>query len=363
MIHVEPIFCDDVPRRLEDDWRELLDTSGPAAFEFEFEIISAWARHLRGPWRILLLAVHDEDKIIGIFPLMTLDQRRRGLIPYRRIRFLAHGHSNYSRILSSPANIGRVVDAALSWLTSNAFRWELMILDDLHEADPAVKAISAASTKAGVVPEVREGKYYYIHLRQPWEEIWAATSKKYVRRNVLQGTNRLTKEGTWRFIHEPDWDAETIISQATPIHEARQSMLERNSLFRDPAWVSFLQTCLTHHLAAKRLKSHWLELNGKLIAYIIGFVDRGTYYLWNLAFLPEFAKFNPSSVLLAEVVKTARQTELQTFSFMRGETEYKSKWTSHYDKNFCFTIRRADHLYGKLVQFIERLPFRIRTKA
>ena len=78
------------------------------------------------------------------------------------------------------------------------------------------------------------------------------------------------------------------------------------------------------------------------------------YYAWNMAFLPDYAQFYPSGFLWSHMVRECHDKGLKEFNMMRGEAEYKTKWTKSARANAKFTIRRSNHVYGKWVSLLER---------
>ena len=355
MLTVEPITCGRLPESLASDWRRLLALSPPPTFQYDFEYMSNWTSLLRGDWKPLLLVVRRNGHVAGILPLMSRDEKRRGILPYRRVRFLGHDWTDFSFALAAPEDTDAVVRAALSWLFSGRLRWELLVLDDLVEGGPTAIAVESFLLDAHIPCERTVGAYFYIDLDQAWEDVWKQASKKFVRGNVNQARNRLDKAGAWEILANPGWEATEVISRAAPIHRARQGRLGRPSSFEDEASRKFVETVVARNLKLGRFHSHWLRLGDRWIAYLFGFVQAGTHYAWNGAFDPEFARFYPSRLMISEALKYSHREGLKEFNFMRGEAAYKSKWTRTSRGNLRFTVKRRDHLYGKGLFLLEKI--------
>jgi CelD/BcsL family acetyltransferase involved in cellulose biosynthesis len=67
-----------------------------------------------------------------------------------------------------------------------------------------------------------------------------------------------------------------------------------------------------------------------------------------MAFDPNYSNLYPSKLLLYELVKYCHANNLKEFHFMRGETDYKSKWTKTHRINYRFTFQNRKSLYGKI---------------
>lgn len=346
-MEVEALYCDVLPPRLQSEWMELLAQSHTPNFQYSFSYMQNWTQLLKKDWKCLLLLVKDEAKLKGIFPLMYRDEKRRGILPYRRLRFLGSEKTDFSTILAAPENLKDVIFSSLEWLFSGDFRWELMILDDLQEGTPSIEFIQQWLSEHEVKYELREGKYYFIDLERSWDDILADTSKKFVRRNINLAKNRIDNAGVWHFITDVDWDSDLVIERARFMHIERQKDLGRDSFFSDASELKFMENAIKDKSIGD-FQSHWLLLNERYIAYMLGFEQQNIFYAWNMAFDPEYANLFPSKILLFELIKHCHEKKLKEFHFMRGESDYKTKWTKTYRINYCFTVHNTQSIWCKL---------------
>lgn len=317
--------------------------------------MSAWTKYLRKDWIPFLIIISKEYNYKGIVPLMLRDEKRKGILPYRRIRFLARNFNDFSLILAEKKHMGKVVAHAMEWLFSGDLRWELLILDDLMEGNPAIEALETWFINNKISYETVVGKYYFINLDSAWEVIWKETSNKFVRRSVNLARNRITKAGKWDILKNPNWGDEQLIIEASFMHSERQKELGRASFYNDKKSELFLLKVIEHTKKIGLFNSYWLRFEDRYIAYMFGFEQDEVYYAWNMAFNPDYSHFFPSKLLLSEIIKDCYERKLKAFSFMRGESEYKSKWTKQYKKNYRFIIKNAKSAYGKIYKLIDSL--------
>jgi CelD/BcsL family acetyltransferase involved in cellulose biosynthesis len=344
-----------LPPEIAAAWDRLHARTPSPKFQSGAAWVDAWAAHASGAWRPLVLVARRDDDVCGIVPLMHLDRRRRGVVPYRALRFLGANKSDFCNVLAAPGDTAEVVAGALDRLASGAPRWEELVLDDLVEGNPAVPALRAWLEARGVAHTAECGAYYYMDLARPWDEVWAETSKRFVRKNVNLARNRLDRAGPWDVLADPAWDAERVVEEAAPIHAARQAELGRASMFRDAGGRAFALAVLAHARAAGGLRTYWLRRDGRPVAYMLGFEEVGVFHAWNMAFDPADAYFYPSRVLLAEIAQDCHARGLRELSLMRGEAEYKGKWTRRSRANWRFRIRNRATLYGRAVGLLEGL--------
>jgi len=322
--------------------------------------MAEWAKHLRKDWKPFLLLFKDKDETRGIFPLMYRDEKRRGVLPLRRIRFLGFEATDFSLVLAEKSNVEKLVGDSLDWLFSGKLRWELMILDDLAEGNPMIDALHFWLGKKGIPYAIEKGKYFYVDLNRAWEEIWSETSKNFVRRNINLARNRITKAGSWKVVRDPDWDVETIITEASKMHITRQADLDRDSFYADERHRDFLRQMIRVYQEKGLFRSYWLHYENEYIAYMLGFEQDEIFYAWNMAFEPRYSHFFPSKLLLYEIIKDCYDRKLKEFSFMRGETSYKAKWTQKTRVNYRFVIKNTHSLYGKTLDLLDRYSSKLK---
>ena len=354
MLEVKPIILSGMPTSIFPIWDALHEKSFSPNFQQNFEYISSWVRNLRGNWRPLLIFVKKRNRVLGILPLMFRNEKRRNVLPYRRVTFLASERTDFNIVLADPKDVEEVTTAGLDWLCSGALRWELLILDDLVEGNPIISAVPKWAERSHVVLNQKIGKYYYINLRRPWDDIWGETSKKFIRKNINVARNRLNRTGSWQILVNPCWETKEIVD-----HAIRISLLRGFSAGISPTRREAYKKFLTDVIEINRRKgifnSYWMILNETVIAYEFIFEQRDVCYAWTGTFNPEYASYWPSRLLLLEIMKRYHEKRFKEFSFMRGEAEYKAKWTPNFKKNYRFIIKNKDNIYGKMIISAEKL--------
>ena len=85
---------------------------------------------------------------------------------------------------------------------------------------------------------------------------------------------------------------------------------------------------------ALRLSS--LTADGKILAIIYGFHHGRKYYFYQSGFDPAYFQLSPGLVLMNFSIEQAIKRGAEEFHFLRGEEEYKAKFTK--------TFRRTHHI-------------------
>lgn len=352
MVAIEPRFGFRLENGLKEAWHRLqAETPGPT-FQHDPEHVAAWMRHLGTEFTPLLLVARDGQETLGIVPLMFIDGRRRGLLPFRYVRFLADLHADYAAILARPDRLGDVASSALAWLFDEGWRWESLLLDNLVGPEPAAAACAWLESR-GIEYALAEGRYYHVDLARPWDDVMRDTSRRFVRKNINLARNRLSRAGGYEVEATTTWEPERVIAEAGPLHVARQSAVGRGSLLNDPGGRAFLVESIRHHTERGRFRAYWLRHRGRTIAYMLGFEERGVYHAWNMAFDPEAAEFYPSRLLIHEILRDCHARSIKEFDFMRGEAGYKTKWTTHARRRTKLVVKNRTTVYGRALHFLE----------
>ncbi len=362
MIAIDPRFGFRLEGDLAAAWRRLQAEATWPTFQHDPEHVAAWLRHLGCGFTPLLLVAREGADVAGIVPLMYVDGRRRSLLPYRSVRFLADLHADYAAVLAPPERAGDVLSAALTWLFEDGWRWEALVLDNLAGGEPA-GALRAWLDGRGVDYARAEGRYYHVDLARPWDQVMADTSRRFVRKNINLARNRLARAGGYEVEASTSWDPRRVLAEAAPIHAARQLEMGRASLLADPRGRAFLDEVIRHHTPRGRFRAYWLRHRGRAIAYMLGFEDRGTYHAWNMAFDPEAAHFYPSRLLIHEILRDCHARGVKEFDFMRGEADYKSKWTTRVRSRTKLVVKNRVTTYGRAVHFLESVFAKTREAA
>lgn len=351
MTVIEPLFGFDLTPALADAWRGLQRVTAGPTFLHDLEHVRAWLDHRGDGVKPLLLVARRDGAVAGIVPLMHADRRRKGLLPYRSVRFLAD--LDYAPLLAAPADAAEVVAAALAWLFESGWRWESLTLDNLVAGTPGAAAARAWLERRRVAHAAADGAYFHVDLARPWQEVMADTSRRFVRKNVNLAKNRLARAGGYEVEAVTGGDAQRVVATAAPLHAARQAQLRRPSFLAAPSGRAFLEKVVAHHAARGRFRAYWLRHGGRVIAYMIGFEEAGRYHAWNMAFDPAAAEYYPSRLLIHEILADCHARGVREFDFMRGEADYKLKWTSRFRPRQKLVVRNRATIYGRALHFLE----------
>lgn len=83
-----------------------------------------------------------------------------------------------------------------------------------------------------------------------------------------------------------------------------------------------------------------LELDGRPLAYHFGFESKRTYLWYKPAFDVGFWKYSPGEVLLRNLLRYARDSELREFDFTIGDESFKQRFANCRKENLAIYVER-----------------------
>jgi CelD/BcsL family acetyltransferase involved in cellulose biosynthesis len=116
---------------------------------------------------------------------------------------------------------------------------------------------------------------------------------------------------------------------AVALHARRWRDQHTSTLFSRSEAAQRFYAEATGRLAARGwLELATLELDGRLLAFALCFLHQNKLYYYLPAFEPDYARFAPSTLLLAHLIESAFERGLAELDFMLGEEAYKAQWAS-----------------------------------
>ncbi|MCK4680429.1 GNAT family N-acetyltransferase, partial [bacterium] len=91
---------------------------------------------------------------------------------------------------------------------------------------------------------------------------------------------------------------------------------------------AFYQELSAALAAADSLVPFWLELDGRVIAFLYGAVHNGTYYAMKTSYDEKFSRLSPSVRLFYEAVRHTFGAGLARFDFLGERAPWKDHWAN-----------------------------------
>jgi CelD/BcsL family acetyltransferase involved in cellulose biosynthesis len=332
---------------LENEWNDVVQRAHISHPFLRHEWVRTWWDSFAGPSsrtvrsgqgdrQLHIVIVRDDDRIVGIAPLMRENAVVYGL-PVRRLALLANDHTPRTDFVVA-GNENEVYRAIWNSLAGEMDQWDVLQLTQLPATSRTIPAMSSlASAEQLPIGTWKSGDSPYLELAGTWESYWTSLSAKF-RSNVRNRLTRLKQIGEPAL--EIQFDKTAIAAaydDAWRLEASGWKDKEGTSICSNPAVQKFYTL-----LAERAADRGWLQLlfltvGGRRIAVSYSAVYDGRLFLLKTGHDREFHACSPFKLLTYFATQEAYARGLHEIDFL-GDTEpWKQEWTS--------TVRGHDWLF------------------
>ena len=327
---------------LRPEWERLLERAERNELTQSPDWLLGWWQtygDLQG--RQLRLGVfHEGDRLVGLAPLARRRHWYRGLLPFRRLEFLASGEpdghaicSNHLSILAERGGEEKVANRLAEAITAGAFgSWDEVVLPMLSADTAWPELLTNAFRAKGMHAEsaVTAGAPF-VTLPQTWDKYLAGL--EYQHRKNLRRTLRLFDDwsgGTTELecLRAPA-DVERGKKILIDLHHQRWAKDDDSGVFRSALFNRFHDKLMTTLAERGALEILVLRARGEPVAAIYSFVWAGkvcTYQTGRRADLP--ANLSPGITVFAQAIRRAIENGHREFDMLADAVFYKLQLTA-----------------------------------
>jgi CelD/BcsL family acetyltransferase involved in cellulose biosynthesis len=325
--------------RLREDWVGLLARcERPELMLTPDWLLTWWDVYGSQQGRQLRLGLFYEDnRLIGLTPLVRRWHTYLPGLPFRRLEFLASGEreghgiwSNHLNVLAERGHEEAVARRLVAKLHDGLFgSWDEVVLPMMDADSPMTAALTAALRRADLAVTVEEtGGAPYIPLPDTWDEYLKSLSGSH--RHLL--TRSLRAFDQWA---EGQARLERVVNRAdlergkrilVSLHHARWAKEGQRGVFRSPSYLRFHDQIMERLLERGRLELCWLSVRGEPVAVLYAMVWEGKVYAYQLGRNPDLpSKLRLGSVLMAHAIRAAIEAGRYELDFLADESLFKSQ--------------------------------------
>jgi CelD/BcsL family acetyltransferase involved in cellulose biosynthesis len=294
-------------------WLELW-RSCPNATPFQSpQWLLPWTKYLFGGGRILVLALRDGQRLVGLAPLF------RWGVGLQTISFLGAGISDYGDLLFAPGQENECVRAVRRFLAQREV-WDELDLQELRcgsgllEGWPVMQCSVCPVLHLGAFPGSMDSKH---------------------RTDVRRARNRLLKKPDLRFTAATGETLAHHMDGFFHLHRERWGPLgDSMKQFHREAAHAFQES--------GNLRLSLLQTGGSPAAALYAFTSGKTLYCYLSGYAPEMAKLSPGAVLLEWVIEQAVAEGMEAVDFLRHNEAYKYLWGARDRSNFAVHLPKRD---------------------
>ena len=295
--------------------------------------VTTWWRHFGGSSRLLVVTLRSaEGELVGVAPLHVASRRVAGL-PVRALEFLGYrgsavctDHLDFlARGPERHAAVARMFEALVQEPS-----WDTMALADIAEDSP-LRAVAAAVRLPHVALPAEI--CYYRPLFGSAGEFAAAIRQEHpnLASMLRRRRKRLAQHPDSRFVATVDGGAEiaTVMGELARLHGLARNRQGQSGNFCRPDYRAFHDDVALKLAASGRLYLARWQFEGRIAAVLYGLVEGGVLYFYQSGFDTALGSHGLGTVLMGDVMEDAAgRLGLREFDFLRGDEEYKTRWTS-----------------------------------
>lgn len=314
---------------LAQEWEQLLRTVPGHSLFLTWEWLYYWAKHYLGNHQLRILLLFDgHEQLVGIAPFYLRTMRVQGLVSVRELRFLGSEAvcSSYLDVIVNERHKHAALQSLYGYLFDHArTEWDVLTLSEVPSESSTLDDWNALFEEAGKVWEmVNTTCCPMIRLPGDVETYRAALgrSRRYTlqrKTKCLQGVGRMAYS---RATSPADIDA--AFDSLVTLHQQRWSVGLSGGVFANERSKRFHREIVQVLSERGRVRIDLLELDGRPIAAIYGFMYGATYYFYLPGFDPTAVpKASPGLLLLSHRIEEAIHDGMQAVDLLQGAQRYK----------------------------------------
>jgi CelD/BcsL family acetyltransferase involved in cellulose biosynthesis len=335
MLSIEKATKEEEFEALAKEWNALVRASANDTLTLTHEWLTTWWEVFGEGRELYILLVRDGNELIGIAPMLKRTVQHYGVLPFRRIEFLASGEDEADEICSDYLDFilkrGREEEALnliLHYIYERDTDWDEVLLTDIAGDSVNLPFVKAFCEDSGIkMQQVRDEIAIFLPLTKKFEEIVTSVSPGF-RRRIRNDRKTFEAYGGQIRLMDNQESFEEGFEALKELHQTRWMSRGGEGVFSSEKFTRF------HRLFAPKAIAHsWLNLyvafkDDKPIAAIYNFVYNNKVHYYQSGFRHDNSGLHSPGVLMqAHAIEDAIQKGFKEFDFLKGrEGSYKFRW-------------------------------------
>jgi CelD/BcsL family acetyltransferase involved in cellulose biosynthesis len=337
---------------LEDRWKSLVQRCDNSIFS-TWEWLATWWKHFGQERKLRVLVARDENKILGIAPLMLSQYNLLRLGKFRRIEFIGNQDADYNDFILVEEKT-KCLTLFMDYL--NEFSdWDSLELCEINEESFSTKALLAMSSSRTPKLELNVSHLCpYISLPTS-TEVFAASLGSNMRKNLHRYMRKLQKDYKVEFKTHRDFDSTKEAMEAFfRLHQKRWESKGMSGAFADKTSQDFHIDLAEVFNQKDWLALYFLTANDEPIAAAYTFDYNEKKHARLTGFDPDFSNFRVGSLLKMHIVEDCIRKGLEEYNLSRGAGFGKEYWSTGVRKNYNMKMFNTN-FRGQLFSYARKL--------
>ncbi|MBS0170980.1 MAG: GNAT family N-acetyltransferase [Nitrospira sp.] len=327
------------------EWEQLLHSVPGHSVFLTWEWLYYWSKHYLGDGCLkILLAFDDRERVVGIAPFYA---RRTG-IPglgfnwFREWRFLGSDGvgSSYLDLIASGHHKPALLQSLSRYLFTDARNeWDILTLSDMPAESTTLDLWNEWFGETGKVGEMTATACCPVIRLPGTVDAYRAGLGRNTRYTLQRKTKCLQQAGDIRYRRATSpAEVEAALESLMTLHQQRWTARADGGVFAKEMPKRFHREVVQVLSERGRVSLDWLELEGRPIAAIYGFVYGDTYDFYLPGFDPAAVpRSSPGMLLLHHRIEQAIRDGVKTIDLLQGAQPYKLAWAT--DLRRLMTLR------------------------
>jgi len=324
---------------LRTAWNKLLSRSSADTIFLTWEWLVSWWESYAAKNELHIIAVREDNgELVGILPLYRQMRSWFFYRPIRSLRFIGDGSwdSDYLDAILLSGREAEVLNCVWKWLDSKRASWDLLELVSIPETSPCYAWLKCKAEDTQIISRSENIPCLVIELPESWDDYLASLKPRF-RTKVRSTLREIHAQHEVRFKRvETQTDLQSRLEILYDLHAKRWESKGAEGVFRKKEKRHFYETFAARFLSQGWLAFDFLELDGNPVACQMCFKYRGTQFLLQEGFDPEFSVESVGIALRTMVLKKAIDEGVRRYDFLAGGGRHKTQWCAS-AKN-CRTI-------------------------
>ena len=354
LLTIREVRTTDELQSLSRDWDKLLGHRGEEVLASNFLWISRWWAHLGGNRVLRVLVAEDGNRVVGIAPLYVETIFKQSLLPVKICSFIGDGLSDYGCLLADGDRTA-ICASFLHHLVKSS-DWHELQLRNIPDATGDVQRLLgiAQRLRFRVIPDNCESNRCFFIRTEGKFSSYSESRGRNLRHEVAKRQRRLVEAGGYEVQFTRDIPFAAFLDEAAALHIKRQRDVGRLSFFEIEHEREFVRETLSAYHDRGWVEYVAMKINDRIVAYRLGFRYGGVVYDWNTGFDPAYNTFSVGKVLLYNWLEDLfLRDDISEFNFMRGESDFKSRFATEFRLNQHFSVRHPRSLYARGITLAE----------
>ena len=348
--NVGPINHLDQLQSVKEEWLDIYEGTSAKSPFLSFEFINLWYNCFAEPDQVRIYRAYDGRRTIGFLPLII--GRKKGI---RVLASLTNDHCLHSGPLVRNGYDGGFPELMLKELLRDSHSWDVFFYSFSYSFSKLPGLFSDKLLNGSGAHWARKSEpTYVISLEKPFEEYFSKNLSRNVRNSLKRHRNRLNREKSFRVLHYRAIEALELWSEFVEIEGSGWKGEAGSSINRAAREFKTYYEGLVKLLARRdALNIHFLEVNGKNVAGVFGYVEGDTYHYAKIGYNEEFKSFSPSNLLILYIIEQLMRNfpDITRFHMFPWDYGYKHRYTN--EEAFSLkTIIFSPTLHGKIIEYL-----------